>query len=71
MDRNFVFSIKAMSKPEYRQKLVESLKPLYFARTVSFIKKTLDWDYKTSEAEIVKQAELCYKKRGELIKMFQ
>ncbi len=65
------FSIKAMDRAQYRQKLVESLKPLYFARTASFIKKTLDWDYKTSEAEIVKQAELCYKKRGELIKMFQ
>lgn len=64
------FSLKAMEQSEYRHKVIESLKPLYFARVSSFIKKTLDLNYKESEAEIVKQAELCYKKRDELIKMF-
>lgn len=51
-------------------RVVEALKPLYFARTAYFIKTTLDLDYKQSEAKIVAQAKTCYKKRRKLTVKF-
>lgn len=51
--------------------LVEAMKPLYFGRVISFIRKTLDMDYVSSENEIQRQAKHFYKIRGSLIRKYQ
>lgn len=50
--------------------LVEALKPLYFGRVISFIRKTLDMDYISSENEIQRQARHFYKMRSGLIRKY-
>ena len=52
-----------------RSKLVESLKPLYFARVDTFIKQTLDWDYQQCEELLASQANYVFDQRRQLIKM--
>jgi glycosyltransferase involved in cell wall biosynthesis len=51
--------------------IVEALKPLYFGKTVSFIKNTLDLDYKESEMEVLEQAERFWDLRGYLLKKYK
>lgn len=51
--------------------LVEAMKPLYFGRVISFIRKTLDMDYISSENEIQRQAKHFYKIRNSFIKKYQ
>ena len=50
-----------------RTEIVEALRPLYFARTLTFMNET--WDMPTAEAEkvIIKQAEKFYENRDYLI----
>jgi glycosyltransferase involved in cell wall biosynthesis len=48
---------------EVSLEVVEALKPLYFARVVSFIRETLELDHAASEAEIVRQAESFWRHR--------
>jgi hypothetical protein len=50
--------------------LVEALKPLCFGRVISFIRKTLDMDYISSENEIQRQARHFYKMRTSLIRKY-
>lgn len=51
------------SNGERRLQIIEALKPLYFARVVSFIRETLELDHRQSENRIVKQAETFRRQR--------
>lgn len=48
--------------------LIEALKPLYFGRVVSFIRKTLDLDYLQSEQKIRRQARYFWLERNYLFR---
>jgi len=54
-----------------RNKLVESLKGLYFGRALAFMKKTWDWSSEQAEEEILAQAEVFHAKREDLIKRLE
>lgn len=54
--------------PKHRQSVVESLKPLYFARVVSFIRETLELDHGDSEDRILRQARAFRRERSILAK---
>jgi hypothetical protein len=47
--------------------LVEALKSLYFGRSLTFIKDTMDMTYKQSEEEIKKQVEIFVKNKNYLL----
>ena len=55
----------------HRTEIVEALRPLYFARSLSFMNET--WDMPTPEAEklIIKQAEKFYENRNYLLKRLE
>lgn len=59
--------ISAFKATADQNALVESLKGLYFARTLSFMNKTWDWSTEKAEEEILAQAEIFYKRRDYLI----
>jgi len=54
-----------------RNKLVESLKGLYFGRALAFMNKTWDWSSEQAEEEILAQAEVFHAKRQDLIKRLE
>jgi hypothetical protein len=51
---------------EKRLEVVESLKPLYFARVTSFIRETLELDHRESEQQIVRQAQCFWRNRRKM-----
>jgi len=67
---NIVYSyLKAHSVAEeakLRLDIIESLKPLYFARVVSFIRETLEMDHQESEQQIIRQAQCFWRHRRSL-----
>lgn len=56
--------LKIYEKQGQKACIIESLKPLYFGRNLSFIMETLDMDFRESEEKIVKQAETFWKNRN-------
>jgi glycosyltransferase involved in cell wall biosynthesis len=54
-----------------KQKIIRALRSLYFARVVSFIKKTLEKNHEESEYLIRKQAHHFYKNRNYLLKKYK
>ncbi len=56
-----------LSSQDDQLRVVESLKPFYFGRVVSFIRETLELDHSQSEKRIVRQARVFWKNR-ELLK---
>ncbi len=54
-----------------KEKIIRALRPLYFGRTVTFIKQTLELSSKESELAIQKQAEYFYKHRSYLLKKYK
>jgi hypothetical protein len=57
----------AAEKTQVRYEIVESLKPLYFARVVSFIRETLEMDHEESEQQIVRQAQCFWRHRRKVV----
>ena len=53
----------AVESPEKRFQIVESLKSLYFARVVSFIRETLELTHQESEQQIIRQAQCFWRHR--------
>jgi len=51
--------------------IIRALRPLYFGRTVTFIKRTLELSSKESEIKIQRQAERFYKNRNYLLKKYK
>ncbi len=54
-------------KSRYAKRVIESFKPLYFARVASFIKQTLDMTHEEAEQLILSQAKLFYRHRHDII----
>ncbi|MBU2456443.1 glycosyltransferase [Patescibacteria group bacterium] len=61
----------AFDTTDLNSNLIEAMKSLYFGRVVSFIKQSLDLDYKESEALLQKQAESFLKNRSYLLKKYK
>ncbi len=61
----------AFDKLEINSHFAEAFKPLYFGRVASFIKQTLELNYKQSEQEIIKQAKVFYKNRDYLLAKYK
>ena len=59
--------IAAFGKAADKNQLVESLKCLYFGRTLSFMNKTWEQSSEEAEEEILAQAKLFHAKRGYLV----
>lgn len=53
----------AAAEPERRLEIVETLKPLYFARILSFMQETLTLNAAESEERITRQARLFWERR--------
>jgi hypothetical protein len=53
----FLAAYAAQPDRDQQLRIIEALKPLYFARTVSFIWETLELDHIESEKRLVQQAE--------------
>ncbi len=69
---NIVYDmIAAFKGTSDRNELVESLKGLYFGRTLSFMNKTWDWGAEKAEEEILAQACIFFDKRDYLIKKLE
>ena len=51
-----------------QERLAEALKPLYFGRVTTIIKKTYDWSTPRTDKEFLAQAKLFFKMRKYLIK---
>ena len=51
--------------------LIDIMKPLYFGRVATFIRKTLDLDHHASEKEIHRQARRFYRNKKHLVKMYE
>jgi glycosyltransferase involved in cell wall biosynthesis len=62
---SFLAAYAAQSDRDLQLRIVEALKPLYFARTVSFIWETLELDHVESEKRLVQQAETFWNYRRE------
>ncbi len=60
----------AFDELEINSHFVEAFKPLYFGRVASFIKQTLELNYKESEQEIIRQAKVFYKNRDYLLNKY-
>jgi len=61
----------AYDKNESETDIVRALRPLYFGRTVTFIKRTLELTSKESEIKIQHQAERFYKTRNYLLTKYK
>lgn len=59
------------AKTEAKERLVEALKPLYFARVASFYRQTMELDHLDTEKKILRQASHFRKARNLLIDRFQ
>lgn len=53
-----------------RMTIVEALKPVFFVRSASFYRRTLDLDHASSEAEIVNQARIFRRQRKYLFEKY-
>jgi hypothetical protein len=53
--------------PQQQERLAEALKPLYFGRVTTIIKKTYDWSTPRTEKEFLAQARLFFQMRKYLI----
>jgi len=51
--------------------MIEALRPLYFGRVISFIKRTLDMSHEESEEEIIEQAYRFWELRGYLLDKYK
>ena len=64
---SFLAAYVAQSDRDQQLRIVEALKPLYFARTVSFIWETLELDHVDSERKLLQQAQTFWAKRSTLL----
>lgn len=64
---SFLKAYRSAGDARERLAVVEALKPLYFARIVSFIRETLELDHADSEDRILRQAETFRRHRKELL----
>ncbi len=58
-------------KSDSKMSIIRALRPLYFGRTVSFVKETLELNSKESERKILNQAKYFYKKRNYLLNKYK
>jgi hypothetical protein len=64
---SFLAAYAALSDRDQQLRTVEALKPLYFARTVSFIWETLELDHVDSERKLLQQAQTFWEQRSTLL----
>ena len=64
---SFLASYAAQSDRDQQLRIIEALKPLYFARTVSFIWETLELDHVDSEYKLLQQARTFWEQRSTLL----
>ena len=64
---SFLAVYAAQSDRDQQLRIVEALKPLYFARTVSFIWETLELDHVDSERKLIRQARTFWGQRSFLL----
>ncbi len=64
---SFLAAYAAQSDRDLQLRIVEALKPLYFARTVSFIWETLELDHVDSEKKLLQQAHTFWEQRSILL----
>ena len=64
---SFLAAYAAQSDRDQQLRIVEALKPLYFARTVSFIWETLELDHVDSERKLIQQARTFWEQRSFLL----
>jgi len=62
------FLFKEYQKSTRKHAVLEAGRPLYFGRQVSFIKSTIELDYKESEEKIIKQAKYFHAHRNKFLK---
>ena len=65
---NFLTAYSCARDRKEKLRIVEALKPLYFARVVSFIRETLELSHLESENKILRQAKTFRSNRGLLIR---
>jgi hypothetical protein len=63
----FLAAYAAQPDRDQQLRIVEALKPLYFARTVSFIWETLELDHVDSEKKLLQQARTFWEQRSTLL----
>ena len=63
--------IAAFKTSPDRNRLVESLKGLYFGRALAFMNRTWDWPTEQAEEEILAQARVFHGKRDYLIEKLE
>lgn len=61
----------AYDKSGSKMTIIRALRPLYFGRTVAFIKETLELSFEESERKIQAQAEYFYKNRNYLLNKYK
>jgi len=64
---SFLAAYAAQPDRDQQLRIVEALKPLYFARTVSFIWETLELDHVDSEKKLLQQARTFWEQRSVLL----
>ncbi len=64
---SFLAAYAAQPDRDRQLRIVEALKPLYFARTVSFIWETLELDHVDSERRLIQQARTFWEQRSVLL----
>jgi hypothetical protein len=64
---DFVFAYAISDK---KKKVVEALKPLYFAKTASFYRQTMDMNHEDAEKKILNQARQFQKNKKYLVNKF-
>jgi len=64
---SFLAAYAAQSDRDQQLRIIEALKPLYFARTVSFIWETLELDHVDSEYKLLQQARTFWEQRSTLL----
>ena len=64
---SFLAAYAAQPDRDQQLRIVEALKPLYFARTVSFIWETLELDHVDSERRLIQQARTFWEQRSVLL----
>ena len=63
----FLGAYASASDRDRQLRIVEALKPLYFARVVFFIRETLELDHVGSEEKLVQQAQTFWRHRRRLL----
>jgi len=64
---SFLGAYASVSDRDRQLRIVEALKPLYFARVVFFIRETLELDHVGSEEKLVQQAQTFWRHRRRLL----